>query len=116
MMTADDKMPFGAHRGTPMGEVPADYLVWLMNQKWVNGRVKDYLTENKESIEKDAGVSKKSGLSLEQQLANAKENLAKISAKYHAGGDENRITWDDLKIQAQSEVKRLEQKVRDQIK
>lgn len=35
MLTLNDKspMPFGMHKGTPMGEVPASYLLHL----WDNG-------------------------------------------------------------------------------
>jgi len=33
----DDKypMPFGKHKGMPIGEVPADYLDWLIGQTWI---------------------------------------------------------------------------------
>lgn len=32
--TDESIMPFGKHRGKPLGEVPADYLVWLLEQDW----------------------------------------------------------------------------------
>lgn len=31
-MTDRDLMPFGKHKGKPMGEVPKDYLAWLLKQ------------------------------------------------------------------------------------
>jgi len=31
-MTDRDLMPFGKHKGKPMGEVPKDYLKWLLGQ------------------------------------------------------------------------------------
>ena len=33
MMEMDDHlMPFGKYKGTPMGEVPASYLLWLWEE------------------------------------------------------------------------------------
>jgi hypothetical protein len=32
----DDPMPFGAHKGTPLGELPASYLLWLGDQDWID--------------------------------------------------------------------------------
>ena len=44
-----DPMPFGKHKGTPMQDVPANYLHWL----WCNGKegdkscpVADYIRRN----------------------------------------------------------------------
>lgn len=28
-------MPWGKHKGMKLGEVPADYLLWLFEQTWV---------------------------------------------------------------------------------
>lgn len=30
----DDVMPFGAHRGKKLGEIPSSYWDWFLNQKW----------------------------------------------------------------------------------
>ena len=28
-------MPWGDHKGTPIGQVPSDYLLWLFKQTWI---------------------------------------------------------------------------------
>ena len=33
--SSDTVMPWGEHKGTAMDAVPADYLHWLLNQKWI---------------------------------------------------------------------------------
>ena len=33
-MNDEDLMPFGKHKGTPIGEVPASYLIWVLEQDW----------------------------------------------------------------------------------
>lgn len=55
-LTDLDPMPFGAHRGKPMQDVPADYLHWL----WVNGKqfdrhcpVANYIRKNIEALKKE---------------------------------------------------------------
>lgn len=49
-------MPFGKHRGTPMQDVPADYLHWL----WTNGKehdrrcqVADYIRRNITALQQE---------------------------------------------------------------
>jgi hypothetical protein len=32
---ARERMPFGVHKGKPLGEVPAQYLAWLREQEWI---------------------------------------------------------------------------------
>lgn len=56
-----DKMPWGKYEGTPMCDVPADYLFWL----WTNGgkagplekrkdcQVADYIRRNLSALEQD---------------------------------------------------------------
>ena len=48
-----DPFPFGAHKGKPMSEVPADYLDWLHGQSWVNQwpAVKDYIERCRKVID-----------------------------------------------------------------
>ena len=43
----DDAMPFGKHKGEPMSEVPAQYLLWFHEQEWASKwpRVKLYVEE-----------------------------------------------------------------------
>jgi hypothetical protein len=36
VLTDKDPMPFGAHKGKPMEDVPASYLDWLMGQDWID--------------------------------------------------------------------------------
>lgn len=31
----DTPMPWGEHKGTPMGEVPGPYLLWLLGHSWL---------------------------------------------------------------------------------
>lgn len=52
-MDDDDLMPFGKHQGTPMGEVPAHYLDWLIGQPWVSQwpAVQQYILDNKAVID-----------------------------------------------------------------
>lgn len=33
-LTDDDKMPFGAHKGKRLGDVPDDYWQWFLQQYW----------------------------------------------------------------------------------
>jgi uncharacterized protein (DUF3820 family) len=32
-------MPFGRHRGVPMGELPRDYLAWLAHAEGISPRI-----------------------------------------------------------------------------
>ena len=43
-------MPFGKHKGTPMGEVPDDYLYWLHGQEGIFGELREYLDDNIDAI------------------------------------------------------------------
>ena len=56
-LTDKDPMPFGKHKGTPMRDVPVDYLIWLMDQPWIksarNVKLFNYLEANKSVIEKE---------------------------------------------------------------
>lgn len=49
----DDPMPFGKHKGTPMGEVPASYLDFLHGQPWIRDwpAVLAYIESNRELID-----------------------------------------------------------------
>ena len=49
----DSPMPFGKHRGKPMEEVPADYLIWCASKQWVAFQypaVAEYIEDNWEII------------------------------------------------------------------
>lgn len=47
-------MPWGAHEGTKLGEVPDGYLLWLYENDRM-GILKDYITENLDAIKINAG-------------------------------------------------------------
>jgi uncharacterized protein (DUF3820 family) len=52
-MTDTDLMPFGKHKGKRMIDVPASYLLWLLDalkNDTRNVEVKQYLQENKEAL------------------------------------------------------------------
>lgn len=52
----DMPMPFGKHRGTPLREVPADYLIWFAEQEWSNSwpEVEAYVNKHYEQLEEEA--------------------------------------------------------------
>ena len=54
-LTDFDLMPFGAHKGTAMQDVPSRYLDWLIGQHWISEwpRVKAYIEVNLDDIQKD---------------------------------------------------------------
>ena len=45
-LTDESLMPFGKYKGTKMANVPADYLVWLLNNGCNVGLVADYIRDN----------------------------------------------------------------------
>lgn len=46
------EMPFGKHKGKKVCNVPASYLLWLLDQDWFkSGPLKTYILENKETLE-----------------------------------------------------------------
>jgi uncharacterized protein (DUF3820 family) len=57
MLEFDDEtpMPFGKHKGTPLGQVPASYLSWLEAElepdSPVRGALLHYIHENAAAIE-----------------------------------------------------------------
>ncbi|MFA9212966.1 MAG: putative quorum-sensing-regulated virulence factor [Candidatus Methylacidiphilales bacterium] len=57
--TDNSLMPFGVHRGKPMINIPAKYLLWLYNEGCNHDGVKKYLIENLEALNKEAGNNKR---------------------------------------------------------
>jgi len=45
---------FGMHKGKPLGEVPADYLMWLYNEKDCPNDLKEYIEDNMEALESES--------------------------------------------------------------
>ena len=39
-------MPWGKYKGKEMGNIPADYLLWLYDNEKCSGDVKDYIEDN----------------------------------------------------------------------
>lgn len=58
--TVDDNtlMPFGKHKGKSMANVPAHYLLWLLDEGCSHSGVKQYILANLEGLKKEAGKSK----------------------------------------------------------
>lgn len=51
----EDIMPFGKHRGTPIGEVPSSYLLWWYDQNPTNfPRLAAYIRLKKTQLEEEA--------------------------------------------------------------
>lgn len=75
-LTGTDPMPFGKHKGTPMGEVPQEYLQWIMEQ---DGADEDKPVQNycREKLGGDAPKTKSSAICPECKKA-LKELLSKV--------------------------------------
>lgn len=52
-MNDQSLMPFGKYKGRKMEDVPADYLLWLRDQKCRNQEVSDYIEENLSALCKE---------------------------------------------------------------
>jgi hypothetical protein len=54
-MKDSDPMPFGEHRGTPIGQVPASYLDHLRDANWLDRypAVAEYIERNGKAIDKE---------------------------------------------------------------
>lgn len=49
-----DKMPWGLHKGKAMVNVPAKYLIWLLENNKCSGDVKKYIEDNIDVLKKEA--------------------------------------------------------------
>ena len=49
-MTDSSLMPFGAHKGQKMANVPDHYLKWLYENKKCSGEVKAYIEDNAKTL------------------------------------------------------------------
>lgn len=54
-ITDKSLMPVGKHKGLPMETVPADYLVYIFDEKftWVPGNVRTYIETNYDILQKE---------------------------------------------------------------
>ncbi len=53
-MIDDDPMTFGTHADEKMKDVPADYLLWLADQYWLESKypeVAAYIEDNRAALE-----------------------------------------------------------------
>lgn len=58
-LTDEDLMPFGQYQGTKLKDVPASYLLFLMEREIVDkGPLKNYILDNMKVLEKEASESK----------------------------------------------------------
>ena len=50
-----EKMPFGTHKGKFLDDVPATYLKWLSEQKWIRKwpTVRAYILRNMQTIDSE---------------------------------------------------------------
>ena len=48
----DSIMPWGPHKDTRMGDLPAEHQLWLLNQSWITGYkpLHKYLLAKKEAL------------------------------------------------------------------
>lgn len=49
-MKDEDLMPFGIHKGKKMIDVPADYLLWLLESNKCSGEVMAYILDVKDAL------------------------------------------------------------------
>ncbi len=54
----DSPMPYGKYKGFPMEEVPADYLIWLMDNLRASPEIIEYVKENREVLDKEIKESR----------------------------------------------------------
>lgn len=60
IFTDESLMPFGQFKGAKLANVPADHLLWLYRNERA-GRLKDYILDNFELLEKEAAKLAKKG-------------------------------------------------------
>lgn len=56
-------MPFGKHQGKSLQNVPADYLLWLLDTDWCREKFPEliaYIRSNKDCLETDAEEERQS--------------------------------------------------------
>ena len=58
MITDNTPMPWGIHKGKAMANVPASYLLWLLDANKCSGDVKKYIQDNKQVLEQETKIKK----------------------------------------------------------
>ncbi len=46
----ESPMPYGKYKDMPMKDVPASYLIWLIDNKKCSGAVKRYIEDNMNAL------------------------------------------------------------------
>ena len=46
----DSEMPFGKYKGEKMANVPAEYLIWLLDNGKCHGPVYEYIKDNEKDL------------------------------------------------------------------
>lgn len=58
-MTDESLMPWGKHKGEKLINIPAEYLIWLLENNKCGGDVREYIIDNKEVLETEIKRGKK---------------------------------------------------------
>lgn len=53
-MTDESLMPFGRYKGMKLANVPASYLLFINEQSYVRGHLKNYITNNLDVLKEQA--------------------------------------------------------------
>lgn len=59
MMTDKSKIPSGKFKGEALANVPADYLLWLLQNGKCFGELKRYIEDNEEVLLQEVEMKKK---------------------------------------------------------
>ena len=59
-MTDESIMPIGKYKGQKLANIPAEYLLWLLENGNTYGELKQYLIENKEVFVSEINYKNKS--------------------------------------------------------
>lgn len=51
ILTDKSLMPYGKHKGKKMANVPADYLIWLLDNNRTTPPVRKYIEENRDILD-----------------------------------------------------------------
>lgn len=57
-LTDESTMPYGKYQGVKMADVPAEYLLWLNENKRWSWEVKDYILENLDVLQEQVKRNK----------------------------------------------------------
>jgi uncharacterized protein (DUF3820 family) len=58
-LTDNDRMPFGKYKGTAMINVPAKYLLWLLDEGVSHNGVRQYIIANQDALTKEAAKTRR---------------------------------------------------------